>query len=199
MEDGEVIHEKGDVMGRSGVTISTGIDLGQQSKSGTRAVIDAYINKEGNEDNVSVDALMKKLSPYFGLQKQDAVDALAKTPLSVTLDEAQLLAHAFGFNTQKKAAQQFNDNNKKEMDFKMLPEEAQTVIVDFVYQYWLSEDGGVRSTFWKYVYNGEWKKLADWLKSEPDPYDNRRRREGDRLQEGIEGGSLPESGNPCEA
>lgn len=197
-KNGKVIHKKGDVIGVSGVTISTGVDLGQQSKSGTRKLIDAYIKEKGNPDQVDVDALMKKLDPYFGLKKQDAVDALAKTPLTVTDAEAGLLADAFDYDNQTRVAALFDKNNNKDMTFKKLPEQAQTVIIDFAYQYGLSDDKGtVRQTFWKYVYDGDWKKLADWLKDKPDAYTGRRKREGDRLQDGIDNGGLPEAGDPC--
>lgn len=198
-KQGNII-KQGEVIGQSGVTISTGIDLGQQSASGTRKVIDAYIKDNGNPDKVDVDALMKKLDPYFELKKQKAVDALAKTPLTVTEAEARLLERAFSYDTQVRVAKQFDKKNTKDMVFKQLPEEAQTVIIDFAYQYGLNDSlGAIRRTFWKYVYDGEWQKLADWLKSKPDPYDSRRKREGVRLQEGIDSKSLPESGNPCGA
>ena len=197
-KDGKIIHKQGEVIASSGVTISTGVDLGQQSAAGTKAVLDAYIKVNGNPDKVDVAALMKKLDPYFGLQKQKAVDELAKTPLTVTEAEARLLADAFGYDTQTKAAKQFDKKNTQGMVFKKLPEEAQTVIVDFAYQYGLSDSkDSIRQTFWKYVYDGEWKKLADWLLSKPDPYKTRRYREGDAVQFGIDNEYLPESGDPC--
>lgn len=195
---GNIIYKTGDVIGSSGVTISTGVDLGQQSAKGTRGVIDAYIKDNGNPAKVDVDALMKKLDPYFGLKKQKAMDALDKTPLTVTLSEAKLLAKSFSYDTQVRVAKKFDANNTKSMVFKQLPEEAQTVIIDFAYQYGLSTtSGSVRQTFWKYAYDGEWKKLADWLKGKPDQYKSRRGREGVRLQDGIDSGLLPESGDPC--
>lgn len=190
--------KNGKVTASSGVTISTGVDLGQQSAAGTKAVLNAYIKDKGNPDKVDVAALMKKLDPYFGLQKQKAVDALAKTPLTVTEAEARLLADAFGYDVQKKAAAQFDKKNTQKMVFKKLPTEAQTVIVDFAYQYGLSDSkGSIRQIFWKYVYDGEWRKLADWLLSKPDPYEERRYREGDAVQFGIENDYLPEFGDPC--
>jgi hypothetical protein len=197
-KNGKVIHKKGEVIGASGVTISTGVDLGQQSAAGTRKLLDNYVKDKGNPDNVDVDALMKKLDPYFGLQKQKAADELDKTPLTVTDAEARLLEQAFGYDTQTRVAKQFDANNTKGMVFKKLPEEAQTAIIDFAYQYGLSDSKGtVRQTFWKYVYDGDWKKLADWLKNKPDAYASRRKREGDHLQSGIDDKSLPESGDPC--
>lgn len=195
---GNIIHKKGDVIGQSGVTISTGIDLGQQSAAVTKAVINAYIKDNGNPDKVDVATLMKTLDPYFGLKRQKAVDALVKTSLTVTKAEAKLLADAFGYDTQKRVVQRFDAKNIKGMVFKKLPEEAQTVIVDFAYQYGVYSDSkGVGKTFWAYVYAGEWKKLADWLLSKPDQYISRRKREGDRLQQGIDNKHLPDSGNPC--
>lgn len=195
---GKVIHKRGDVIGASGVTISTGVDLGQQSKSGTRSLIDKYVADKGNTDNVDVDALMKKLNPYFGQKKKNAVDALTKTPLTVTDAEADLLAKAFGYSTQTRVATKFDKNNTKGMVFQKLPEEAQTVIIDFAYQYGLSTTkGSIRKKFWGYVLAGDWKDLATWLKSKPDQYNSRRKREGDRLQAALDNNGLPDSGDPC--
>lgn len=197
-KNGKITHKKGEVIASSGVTISTGVDLGQQSAAGTKAAINSYIKDKGNPDKVDVDALMKKLDPYFGLKKQKAVEELAKTPLTITEAEARLLADAFGYDTQKKVAAQFDKKNTQKMVFKKLPTEAQTVIVDFAYQYGLSDTlGPIRQTFWKNVYDGEWQKLADWLLSLPDQYKTRRYREGDAIHFGIENDYLPESGNPC--
>ncbi len=197
-KNGKIIHKKGEAIDSSGVTISTGIDLGQQSAAGTKAVLDAYIKDKGNPDKVDVAALMKKLDPYFGLQKQKALDALDKVPLTVTEAEARLLADAFGYDTQKQVAKRFDKKNTQGMVFKKLPTEAQTVIVDFAYQYGVYSDSkDVGKTFWTYVYDGEWQKLADWLLSLPDQYKTRRYREGDAIHFGIENDYLPESGDPC--
>lgn len=197
-KSGKVIHKKGDVIGASGVTISTGVDLGQQSNSGTRGFIDKYVKDKGYPDNVDVDALMKKLDPYFGQKKQKAIDALTKTPLTVTDAEADLLAKAFGYSTQASVASKFDKNNTKGMVFQKLPEEAQTVIIDFAYQYGLSTTkGSVRKKFWGYVFAGDWKNLTTWLKSKPDQYNSRRKREGDRLQAALDNKGLPDSGDPC--
>jgi len=198
-KNGKVIHKKGEAIGASGVTISTGVDLGQQSNSGTKSILNNYVAEKGNAANVDIDALVKKLDPYFApTRKQEAIDALAKTPLTVTQEEARLLADAFAFDTQNKVARQFDKNNTEGMVFKKLPEEAQTVIIDFAYQYGLSSTSGdVRKNFWKYVYAGDWKDLATWLKGNPDQYTSRRKREGDRLQAALDSKGLPDSGDPC--
>ncbi|HED35640.1 MAG TPA: hypothetical protein ENJ08_15715 [Gammaproteobacteria bacterium] len=60
---------------KSGVTIATGFDLGARSESD--------INK------MSISAtLRKKLKPYAGKQKQDAVKYLKNNPFTITPTEA---------------------------------------------------------------------------------------------------------------
>ena len=65
----------------SGVTVATGVDLGQRSKSS----IDAL---------PIPDDLKAKLKPYAGLKTQVAVDVLARSPLTITQDEADALDRA---------------------------------------------------------------------------------------------------------
>jgi len=193
-------HKKGEVIGKSGVTISTGVDLGQQSNSGTRKIISDYVKMYGNLDNVDIESLIKKIDPFFGLKKEAADDALnaSKTGLEISEPEANILEGAFGFYTQTQVAENFDKKNSQGMIFQQLPEEAQTVIVDFAYQYGLSEtDGPIRQQFWKYVNAGSWQELAVWLKSNPDQYKGRRLDEGKILQNAIDDGKLPNSGNPC--
>jgi len=196
--EGYIPRRGGEILGASGVTISTGIDLGQQSASGTRSILDAYVAESGETHGADVDDLMEKLDPYFGLQKEEAARALEATPLSVSRGEAVLLAEAFKHHFLNQIARQFDRNNKLGMEFRRLPEAAQTVIMDFAYQYGLSTTkGSVRQTFWGYVYNGQWNELADWLQSGPDDYKSRRRREGDLLEAAIEDHKIPAFGDPC--
>ena len=63
---------------KSGVTIATGVDLGQRSE----AEIDAMAIPDG---------LKVKLKPYAGLKKLAAVEFLAAHPLTITKDEADAL------------------------------------------------------------------------------------------------------------
>lgn len=196
--EGYIPRQGGEILGVSGVTISTGIDLGQQSASDTRSILEAYIEETGDTHGADVDELMEKLDPYFGLQKEDAASALEETPLSVSHGEAVLLAEAFKRHFLNQIARQFDRDNNLDMEFRRLPEAAQTVIMDFAYQYGLSTTkGSVRRTFWDYVYNAQWNELAEWLQSGPDPYDSRRRREGDLLEEAINNHQIPAFGNPC--
>src|SRR5882757_3397502 len=65
----------------SGVTIGTGVDLGQMSTEGLAALAIS-------------EPLKVKLSPYCGLRKGAAVDFLQDKPLTVTRDECSQLDHA---------------------------------------------------------------------------------------------------------
>jgi len=191
--------KEGNALGQSGVTISTGVDLGQQTRAGTKTILDNYIEESGNPDNVDVDALLDLLNPYFSpLRKQAAIDKLKTSPLTVTDAQNRLLAGAFKNDNRNKISKMFDRKNTLKMKFKKLPEEAQTVILDFAYQYGDSDSlGNIRQTFWGYVYRAQWKRLADWLLGNPDPYQDRRRREGERIQQGIDTEKLPESGGSC--
>ena len=197
-KDGVILHKKGDPIGASGVTISTGVDLGQQSNSGTKAVIENYVKLFGNSGNVNINNLLEKLNPYFLKKKANAISTLNEIPLHISPEENQLLSQAFGFYTQQQAKKQFDKKNTAGMRFKQLPKEAQTVIVDFSYQYGLSDTQDIiRETFWKYVYGGQWESLANWLASAPDEYTKRRTEEGEMLASGVKTDALPASGNPC--
>jgi hypothetical protein len=196
--EGYIPRRNGEILGVSGVTISTGIDLGQQSATGTRNILDNYVDEEGNPDDVDIDALMEKLDPYFGLQKEAAATELEANPLTVTEAEAEILAEAFKLHFLTQIAAQFDANNELGMTFRRLPSEAQTVIMDFAYQYGLSDSrGNIRTTFWDHVYKGEWQELAEWLNTGPDPYDSRREREGNLLQDAIDNSHIPNTGDPC--
>lgn len=188
----------GTVIGQSGVTISTGVDLGQQNEEGTRTILNNYIAEHGNTGNVDVVALFKQLSPYFTLKKELAVKKLSEVPLTISNAQARLLADAFEFDFRVKASKMFDKKNKIQMKFLQLPAQAQTVILDFCYQYYINDSNGVvRQIFWGYLYEGKWKELSNWLLSNPDPYRSRREREGKLLKVAIDNGELPDLGNPC--
>lgn len=76
--DGYVPMSKGQVAGRSGVTIATGWDIGQMNRQEIKAL------------NLPP-ALEQKVLPYAGKVKGDAVDALQAQPLQISRDEANLI------------------------------------------------------------------------------------------------------------
>ncbi len=75
---------------KSGVTIATGIDIGQMNAQSLAAF-------------PITEVLRDKLRPYLGKIKQDAVQALAQQPLRITEEEAEEL-DVTKFRTQKQVA-----------------------------------------------------------------------------------------------
>jgi hypothetical protein len=109
-------------MGASGCTIGVGVDLGWQSESQLR--------------NWGVsEALLRKLRPYLGRKKRDAVIALHQAPLTLTEAEMHELTRAehHGYlhdEVERVWDYQYAKNGK----FADLPWQAQTVIFSCIYQ-----------------------------------------------------------------
>lgn len=172
--------------------------MGQQNATGLKKIVGIYVSEYGNPSHVDISGLLQKLSIYLGKQKLVAKQFLAIHPLAISNPEAVLLANAFRYYNETQAAHFVNIRTKVGIDFEQLPSAAQTVITDFTYQYGFSStDGNVRQIFWAYVNSGQWQELANWLKSKPDQYGQRREEEGERLQQAVDSGVLPKSGNPC--
>lgn len=112
---------------KSGPTIGTGIDLGQQSKKELEKLTFPGLN------DAEKTALLKKLEPYFGLQKQAACNYVAKNPLSISEKEANALTTAVKKPNIERAKKLWNDGSP-EKKFHELEPEQQTVILSRTYQ-----------------------------------------------------------------
>lgn len=107
----------GEIAGNSGVTVASGLDLGQRS----------------NLDDLKLSQKIKdKLSPYLGLKKKEAVKKLKELPLVLTEEEAILVKEATEEAYYNKTEDKFNTNpfGKK---FDDLPAEVQTALYSLVY------------------------------------------------------------------
>jgi hypothetical protein len=154
----------------SGVTISTGFDLGARRE--------ADLTKLG----LSV-ALIAKLKPYLGKTKQDAVAALKSAPLTISLGEAQEIekacfaAHILHLKLKYNAAVRADKSKKV---FEDLPGEAQTVIASVSFQY---GDLSFRTPeFWEAAVSQDWKAVIAELRDFGDLYAPRRNLEADLLE-----------------
>ncbi|MEY2343021.1 pesticin C-terminus-like muramidase [Acidithiobacillus sp. IBUN Pt1247-S3] len=212
--------------GSSGVTIGVGVDLGQQTANGLRNRVENYVRKYGKPASVDVNELVSRLSPYMGLKLQAAVDALQKHPLFVSKEEASLLSNAIKASERQNTEKLFNNYNTMGVTFQQLPEAAQTVLLDFTYQYGSQADeihtysskkckgeqavdnkdcrktkqAETRYVVWKAFYAGDWETLAGHLAKNDLPdrrYASRRQREGNLLKQAIQRGALPQKGSPC--
>lgn len=154
---------------KSGVTISTGFDLGQHNEYDLKGL------------KLSAD-LTKKLKPYLLLKKQDAVDFLAKNPLTITKAEADEIDVALKKKLVPQLKNRFLNSkyNKTNANFDDLPAQAQTVIASVSFQYGDLES--TRTTFWQAVCEQNWAEAVKVLRSYTD-YKPRRKREADLLEQ----------------
>ena len=156
-------------LGASGVTIGTGVDLGQQTGAG---LLDMGVPHP----------IVIKLLPYIGLKKQAAVDAIKCQALTLTAKEVAALDDAVIGRYVKNISQHYDKHNPKQ-PFAAIPSQAQAVIVSILYQRGLGFSGKA-PVLWRAFLMGDWKTAAAWL---CDPangggYHSRRKAEGEILK-----------------
>ena len=159
----------------SGVTIATGVDLGQRSE----ASIDALDIP---------DSLKSKLRPYTGLKKQAAVDFLAQHPLTVSEEEAEALDRAVKQDSVSDVRDRYNRevaDNPIAPSFDALSDEVQTVICSVAFQYG-SNLGRRTPRFWRACADRRWNDALSELREFGDDYPTRRNKEADLLEGSTE-------------
>lgn len=178
---------KGQVIGRSGVTVGIGCDLGGRSKDDLlRLGLPA--------------ALVGKLMPYLGKRRREAQQALAAQPLRLSQEEAAMLSAAIAGEIFERLAARYDaatEGLPGACRFAQLPWQARTVIGSVAYQY---GDNLPRATprFWTVALTQDWPALMRELESFGDAYAPRRRREAELLRtmlaNGVrEAGTAPSS------
>lgn len=155
---------------KSGVTIATGFDLGQRN--------------ETDLTNLGLSAdLITKFKPYLGKKGQDAVDFLAKNPLTITDDEAKDIDNKVRAKKVPALKTKYlnSPHNTGNVQFDDLPSQAQTVIASVSFQY------GDLSTktpkFWKAASSQDWVESVKILRNFGDSYRTRRNKEADLLDQ----------------
>ena len=159
-------------LGVSGVTIGTGVDLGQQTALG---LLDMGVPFE----------IVDKLRPYLGYKKQDAQAILRERPLALSAAEVDALDSAVIGRYIRDIATRYNKDNPSAL-FADIPHQAQAVIVSVLYQRGLGSPKNFPQT-WKLLLAGDWQAAADKLCNGAlwDGYQTRRAAEGQILR-GIE-------------
>lgn len=155
-------------LGVSGVTIGTGVDLGQQTGAG---LLDMGVPH----------AVVKKLLPYIGLKKDAALAAIKDQPLTLSPAETSALDDAVIKRYLRDIEARYNKDNPAS-PFADLPPEAQAVLVSILYQRGLGSPKSYPNT-WALLLKGEWAEAAAKLRNAAlwDGYQSRRRAEGDIL------------------
>jgi len=164
---GYVPCKDGKPLGASGVTVGTGVDLGQQTRAGLASM------------GVPEDILVI-LAPYFGLQKQAAVEKLRVAPLTLTADQVAILDDAVHKHYILGTARRFGSEQ-----FEVAPKEAQAVAVSLCYQFGAPHrvtSPGL-GLAWDALRTGDYKKASsyltnlDWWSGEYHQYIKRRKQE----------------------
>lgn len=110
-------NSRGKILGVSGVTIGTGIDLGQQSAEGLAAMGIAP-------------GIVGLLTPYLGLKGEAAANKLERLPLIVRPDVVAALDRAVRETYTRETAAMFGTEN-----FESAPREVQAVATSLHYQF----------------------------------------------------------------
>ncbi|MHB1643155.1 MAG: pesticin C-terminus-like muramidase [Acidithiobacillus sp.] len=198
----------------SGVTIGKGVDLARQTPKKFRQDFQIYIKANGNSGNIDYEEIIRSLSPYMNkkLTGWAAVEKVKRDSPSLSKEEADFLTQAVEFRFVRQVEGQFNRKNEIGTTFQQLPAEAQTVLLDFSYNYGSSDamakkekktkQDSTRNITWSSYYSGEWQTLATKLQNFDIPdhramYKERRTREGKLLQRAVDEKRLPDKGNPC--
>ena len=149
---------------QSGVTIATGVDLGQKSE----ASIDAL---------AIPDTLKAKLKPYAGMKKRTALDFLNENPLSITAEEASALDRAIKQGSAAAVRERYNQAVPQSSPrFDDLSQETQTVICSVAFQYGSNLERRTPN-FWRACTAGRWDDLLAELRDFGDDYPTRRKKE----------------------
>ena len=158
-------------MGVSGVTIGTGVDLGQTDAD--------------TLSGMGVDpGIVNQLRPYLGRRQAAAVDALRRLPLTVSQDVADELDAAMLNHHIAKIANYYDRAAGLPGRFATLPWQAQAVIVSIQYQRGVKSPRKYPNT-WRALVNQDWADAAARLKNASlwSGYQRRRRLEGELMEE----------------
>jgi hypothetical protein len=163
--------DKGAALGQSGVTVATGVDLGQQSERGFAGL---------------AEGLLVKLRPYFGLKREAAKEALIKCPLVLSAGEVEQIDQVIHKQYIDETAVMFGKSV-----FETAPKQVQAVAVSLHYQFGLPKrkESPALEKAWEGMRRGAYLEAAGylcdthlWSKSH-QAYLARRRIEGALLRE----------------
>ena len=149
---------------QSGVTIAAGVDLGQITSTALVSL---------------PDDLRALIQPYRGFKRQDAVIWLAKHPLFITAEQAEVLNQAVRAPLMRALA--FHFEQPHDLVFETIPPPCQTVIASVTWQYGNPWERCPK--FWTVATVGDWHAVYNELRNFGDPYHSRRELEAAYLFE----------------
>ena len=158
-------NKQGIALGKSGPTIGMGFDVGGRNENDLKGLPPEII---------------KKLKPYLGLRKKEAIDFIEKNPLVIT-DKEKVIINAFAKKVEmEKLRKKWKETTGKSFDD--LNPKVATVVASVAFQY---GDLETRTpNFWKQVTAGDWEAAKKNLYDFGDDYKSRRKKEA-KLLEGL--------------
>ncbi|MBI5750624.1 MAG: peptidase [Hydrogenophilales bacterium] len=153
---------------KSGVTIATGFDLGQRGEADLKAL--------GFSDD-----LIAKLKPFLGKTGKEAQQALEKSTLTVTPEQASEIDKAVKTKHVEQITLKYDTVAKNSKKFFELPAEAQTAIASVSFQYGANL-ATATPKFWEAAIAQDWKECTKLLKNFGDAYPTRRKKEAALLE-----------------
>ena len=162
--------EVGTVIGKSGVTIAAGFDLGQNNLHDLQKL------------NLPAD-LQLKLTPYLLKKKKPAFDFLKNNPLVISESESKLINRKKKELHAKQLQKKFNTYSKA--NFEDLPKEIQTVLFSITYQYGLNATKTTLHSLWLAALSLEFDKMETIL-LRFETYKERRKKEAGLIKKMIE-------------
>ncbi len=166
-------------IGESGVTIATGVDLGQLDRLGLVDLLKDYENKF---------ELLHKLLPYVGLRKIRALQAIERKPVEITQDEAEALSEAMRNRTLEKLKKEWAETGLH-TQFDLLPWQVQTVLYSLAYNFGTNLSDALPNTWKAFKISAashDWTDAVVYMTNFPSKnkeLEARRRKEAELLAE----------------
>jgi len=145
--------DEGNVIGKSGVTIGVGFDLGQHNEHD--------LKKMGFSEG-----MRNKLKPYLRLKGQAAIDANSGTNKLVLGQEdyLQVIMRPTKYYTDILASK-YDESTGVAGDFESLDPAIQGTLFSVSYQYGMDNPAKTTPKFWKHATSKDWKGLVNELKT----------------------------------
>jgi hypothetical protein len=158
----------GDAIGKSGVTIGTGVDLGQMNEYDLKRL-------------KLPDYFYKTLKPYLGKR---GTAALKMPKLQLMGIDAKILSYRVKDKIISIIVKRYEEKSGKV--FNSLSNNIQTAIIDYFYQYGQNSMLiAPHKDLWEYITDNNWEKVVQFLDTQ-EQYKDRRKREADFIRNSTE-------------
>jgi hypothetical protein len=160
----------GNVLGGSGVTIASGVDLGQRS-----AVEWKRLGLHART--------LELIRPYCGVKGEAAVNLLERSPLILSEENVREIDTCLRVEFDRIVSEHFNNaaGIARGPTWDELTDERQTVVMSVAWQY--GTPWKRCPTFWRYATSGDWTGVIAELRDFGDAYPTRRGKEANYLEE----------------